>query len=125
MTLSLAGARRDAGVSVVEINLKPIQDIVSQIKVGEHGQAYVIDAQGRLIAHSDISLVVSNIDMTQLAQVRSARSTGGSAGGEPAQEGKDILGRDVLTAYAPVVPLGWLVFVERPTDEAYAPFNDK
>jgi hypothetical protein len=41
MTLSLAGMRRD-GVSVVEIGLKLIWDVVSQIKVGEHGQAYVV-----------------------------------------------------------------------------------
>jgi hypothetical protein len=34
------------------------------------------------------------------------------------QEAKDILGRDVLTAYAPVTPLGWLVFVEMPIEEA-------
>src|SRR5262249_49120560 len=27
----------------------------------------------------------------------------------------------VLTAYAPVAPLGWLMFVELPVDEAYAP----
>jgi hypothetical protein len=27
----------------------------------------------------------------------------------------------VLTAYAPVEPLGWLVFIELPVDEAYAP----
>src|SRR6516162_10736642 len=51
MTLSLAGTRRDAGVSVAEVNLKLIWDVVSQIKVGEHGHAYVVDAQGRLIAH--------------------------------------------------------------------------
>jgi len=51
MTLSLAGTRRDAGVSVAEVNLKFIWDVVSQIKVGERGHAYVIDAQGRLIAH--------------------------------------------------------------------------
>jgi hypothetical protein len=30
------------------------------------------------------------------------------------QEGEDIEGRKVLTAYAPVAPLGWLVFVELP-----------
>ena len=35
MTLSLAGARRDVGVSVAEIDLKFIWDVVSQIKVGE------------------------------------------------------------------------------------------
>ena len=38
MTLSLAGTRRDAGVSVAEVNLKLIWDVVSQIKVGERGQ---------------------------------------------------------------------------------------
>ena len=57
MTLSLAGTRKDAGVSIAEVNLKLIWDVVSQIKVGERGHAYVVGAQGRLIAHPDISLV--------------------------------------------------------------------
>ena len=35
--------------------------------------------------------------------------------------GNDLEGRRVLTANAPIDPLGWLVFVELPTDEAYAP----
>jgi two-component system, NtrC family, sensor kinase len=115
MTLSVAGSRLDAGVSVAEVSLKLVWDMVSQIKAGEHGQAYVIDADGRLIAHPDNSLVLGNADMTQLAQVRAARSAGV---GEPVQEAKNILGRDVLTAYAPVTPLGWLVFVEMPIEEA-------
>jgi hypothetical protein len=80
----------------------------------ERGQAYVVDAQGHLIAHTDISLVLRNADMTQLAQVWAARTAGAGAGGEA----KDILGRDVLTAYAPVARLGWLVFVEMPIEEA-------
>src|ERR1700746_457597 len=49
MTLAIAGTRRDAGVSIAEVNLKLIWDVVSQIKVGERGHAYVVDAQGRLI----------------------------------------------------------------------------
>src|SRR5262245_19728179 len=68
MALALAGTRRDAGVSVAEVNLKLIWDVVSQIKVGERGHAYVVDAGGRLIAHPDISLVLRNTDMTRLAQ---------------------------------------------------------
>jgi Cache domain len=114
MTLSVAGTRLDAGVSVAEVNLKLIWDVVSQIKVGEHGQAYVIDADGRLIAHPDISLVLRNTDMTKLAQIQAAR-----AGiGERVQEAKNILGHKVLTAYAPVTPVGWLVFAEMPIEEA-------
>src|SRR5262249_44641329 len=117
MTLAIAGTRRDAGVSVAEVNLKLIWDVVTQIKVGERGHAYVVDAQGRLIAHPDISLVLRNTDMSKLAQVRAAR--GGAT--EPVQEAEDIEGRKVLTASAPVAPLGWLVFVELPAEEAYAP----
>ena len=79
MTLAVAGTRKDAGVSVAEVNLKLIWDVVSQIKVGEHGHAYVVDAQGRLIAHPDISLVLRNTDMSKLAQVQAARA--GQAGG--------------------------------------------
>jgi signal transduction histidine kinase/CheY-like chemotaxis protein len=124
MTLAIAGTRRDAGVSVAEVNLKLIWDVVSQIKVGERGHAYVVDAQGRLIAHPDISLVLRNTDMSKLAQVRAARA--GASGGEdasasPVQESENIEGRKVLTAYARVAPLGWLMFVELPAEEAYAP----
>ena len=121
MTLAIAGTRRDAGVSIAEVNLKLIWDVVSQIKVGEHGHAYVVDAQGRLIAHPDISLVLRNTDMSKLAQVRAARAGTGGSPAETVQESKNIEGRDVLTAYAPVAPLGWLMFVELPADEAYAP----
>src|SRR5579872_5127886 len=108
MTLSLAGTRRDTGVSVAQVNLKLIWDVVSKIKVGEHGRAYVVDSDGRLIAHPDISLVLRNTDMSRLAQVRGARA--GSAT-EAVREADDIGGHRVLTAYAPVNPLGWYVFV--------------
>jgi signal transduction histidine kinase len=118
MTIALAGARRDSGVSIAQVNLKLIWDVVSKIRVGEHGHAYVVDADGRLIAHPDISLVLRNTDMLRLAQVQSARA--GSAT-EAVQEADDISGHRVLTAYAPVVPLGWFVFVETPIEEAYAP----
>src|SRR5499426_1241428 len=121
MTLAIAGARRDAGVSIAEVNLKLIWDVVSQIKVGERGHAYVVDAQGRLIAHPDISLVLRNTDMSKLAQVRAARAGAGGDPAETVQEADNIEGRKVLTAYAPVAPLGWLMFVELPAGEAYAP----
>jgi HAMP domain-containing protein len=121
MTLSLAGTRRDAGVSVAEVNLKLIWDVVSQIKVGEHGRAYVVDGQGRLIAHPDISLVLRNTDLSQLAQVQAARAQATGKPADQVQEAEEVKGRRVLTAYAPVAPLGWFMFVELPIEEAYAP----
>ena len=122
MTLSLAGTRRDAGVSVAEVNLKLIWEVVSQIKVGEHGHAYVIDAQGRLIAHPDISLVLRNTDMTRLAQVRGGTRGGGRARRRSrCRRPRTSRASKVLTAYAPVTAPGWIVFVELPSEEAYAP----
>ena len=121
MTLSLAGTRRDAGVSIAEVNLKLIWDVVSKIKVGKHGDAYVVDRQGRLIAHPDISLVLRKTDMTQLAQVKAARQFEAGAPAPDVETATDIQGRQVLTAFAPVEPLGWTVFVELPVAEAYEP----
>src|SRR5436190_17914807 len=95
MTLAIAGTRRDAGVSVAEVNLKLIWDVVSQIKVGKNGRAYVIDADGRLIAHPDISLVLRNSDFSRLAQVQAARAGGANVVPERAQIAEDAQGRQV------------------------------
>src|ERR1700749_3977708 len=119
MTLALAGTRKDAGVSIAEVNLKLIWDVVSQIKVGEHGHAYVVGAQDRLIAHPDISLVLRNTDMSKLPQVRMAQANGGVLP-ESLEDGKNIQGQEVLTASAPIMPLRWTMFVELPVEEAYA-----
>jgi hypothetical protein len=110
---------RTSSVSVAEITLKPIQDMLSRIKLSEHAQANVIDAQGRLI-FPEISLVLDNDNVTQLAQVRAARRASAGTGIGLVQSAKDSLGRDLLTAYAPVATLGWLVFVELPIEEMNA-----
>src|SRR3954453_20760907 len=120
MTLSVAGTRKDGGVSIAEVNLKLIWDVVSQIKVGERGHAYVVGAQGRLIAHPDISLVLRNTDMSKLLQVQAAQAGNASAGPESLQGTKNIQGLEVLTASAPIAPLGWTMLVELPVEEAYA-----
>src|SRR5204862_8071436 len=73
------------------------------------------------VAHPDISLVLKVRDFTSLAQVRAARAALARPGGpeEVATIAQDLQGRQVLTAYAPISPLGWLVFVEQPLVEAF------
>lgn len=121
MTLSMSGTRRDAGVSVAEVNLKFIWDVITQIKVGEQGYAFVIDAGGRLIAHPDISLVLRNTDMMRLSHIKAARESSSTPVGDRIRVATDIKGQRVLTAHATAAPLGWTVFVELPEVEAYAP----
>ena len=118
MAIALAGPRPDAGVTIAEVDLQRIWDVVSQIKVGEHGHAYVVDARGRLVAHPDISLVLKHTDMPSLPQVKAARGSGSPT--QEVSDSVDLLGRPVLTAYAPVGSIGWFVFIETPRAEAFA-----
>ncbi|HXJ81620.1 MAG TPA: GAF domain-containing protein [Candidatus Methylomirabilis sp.] len=119
MTVSMAGG--NGTVTVAEVNLKFIWDVVSQIKIGKAGHAYVVDSSGQLIAHPDISLVLKKSDLSALPQVQAARAaaSGVGAAGEPATIAEDLQGRQVLTASAPISPLGWIVFVEQPLVEAF------
>ncbi|HSB79234.1 MAG TPA: GAF domain-containing protein [Candidatus Methylomirabilis sp.] len=123
MTIAMASAGQDGGVTIAEVNLKFIWDVVSRIKIGEAGYAYAVDSRGRLIAHPDISLVLQKKDLSSLPQVQAARSAPlvPGPGQHAAGVARDLNGREVLTAYASIAPLGWFVFVEQPLKEALAP----
>ncbi|MGH8678610.1 MAG: cache domain-containing protein, partial [Burkholderiales bacterium] len=123
MTIALAGVGEDAGVVAAEANLKFIWDVVSNLKVGKGGYAYVVDAKGRLIAHPDISLVLKKTDLSTLPQVRTASTTPAAAAGDTVEVivGEDRGGHEVLSAYAPIATLNWFVLVDLPLAEAFAP----
>jgi signal transduction histidine kinase len=128
MTVAMRGQRRDYGVIVAKVNLKFIWDVVNVIKVGVTGRALVVGPEGRLIAHPEINLVLRNTDMSHLAQVRAAMAKRSAASLEPPVSedpeplvAQDIEGRQVLSVHAHAVPLDWIVFIELPLDEAYAP----
>ena len=124
MTIALAGRSEGAGVVVAEANLKFIWDVVSRMEVGTGGYAYVLDNQGHLIAHPDISLVLQKTDFSVLPQVRSARANTADNPHIEATTGLDLKKGEVLSAYASIEPLGWKVFVDRPIKEAFAPLYD-
>ncbi|MBI4573550.1 MAG: GAF domain-containing protein [candidate division NC10 bacterium] len=105
------------GVLIAEVNLKYIWEVVSGINVGQAGYAYVVSAEGDLIAHPDISFVLEKRNLRDLGQVKAALA--GTPGPLAAQP--NLAGQTVFPAYAPIPGLGWAVLVERPAGEAYAP----
>ncbi len=121
LTMAVAHGGK-SGVTIAEVNLKLIWDVVSQIKVGKEGYAYVVDRLGRLVAHPDISLVLRGTDMSRLAQVAAALKPEGQDGGPV--DARNRAGVSVLSAHAAIPALGWLVFVEVPTSEAQQPVID-
>ena len=124
MSIAVPGGEFGSEATAAEVNLKAIWDVISQIRVGQSGYAYVVDSLGRLIAHPDISLVLQKRDLSTLPQVSAARSAGPTAadGGVGIIAG-GLQGGRVLTARAPIGLLGWWVFVEQPLSEAFTPLR--
>jgi signal transduction histidine kinase len=110
----------DGGVTVADVNLKFVWDVVSRIKIGDMGLAYVVDATGTLIAHPDIGLVLKKTDLKSLPQVAALDA----AGGVQAAQAHDLAGKPVFAAAARIPALSWTVFVESPRAEAFAPMVD-
>ena len=119
MTVSVPEQQPGNGVTVAQVNLKLIWDVVTHLQVGDAGFAYVVDRRGQLIAHPDLSLVLQHRDLSALPQVRAAKATVVSPR-EPTIA-RDLNDRQVLTARAVIERLGWSVFVEQPLEEAFAP----
>jgi len=125
MKIAMAGSGKEAGVTVADVNLKFIWDVVSQIKIGKAGHAFVVDGDGVLIAHPDISLVLQKTTFAGLDQVKAALAPapGRNERRSEVAIARDFKGRNVMTAYATIAPLKWTVFAEQPLEEAFASLN--
>ena len=118
MTIAIRPAGARGAVTVADVNLKFIWDVVSRIRIGEKGKAYVVDDKGFLVADPDIGLVLRKTDLSNLAHVRAANSRRGAD--DLAMISTDLAGKQVLTSVAPIESLNWNVFVEQPVAEVYA-----
>jgi len=120
LTVAVVGNRPSVGVVLAEVNLKLIWDVISAIKVGKTGFAFVLDRPGRLIAHPDISLVLRGAEEATSGPFRTIRDAIGPAGAGFATS-RDVHGHAVAAVAAPVAGPDWTVIVEQPLAEAYAP----
>ena len=119
LTIAVQVANRH-GVILADVNLKFVQSVVSAIRVGTSGYAYVVDARGRLVSHPDLSLVLQMRDLSGLPQVGQALTAGAPAQGF-ADDGRSVQDTAVLASWSRIAPLNWTVFIEQPRAEAYAP----
>ncbi|SEP49260.1 Adenylate cyclase, class 3 [Rhodospirillales bacterium URHD0017] len=119
ITVAIAGNRAVDGVAVAEVNLKFIWEVISAIRVGQTGEAFVLDRPGRLVAHPDISLVL-RADQAAQRPLQDLRSAILARPGQAAA-GQDIRGNTVMAAMAPIPGLDWSVIVKQPLAEAFGP----
>ena len=120
MTVAVASSRSSAGVTIAEVNLKLIWEVISAIHVGKTGDAFVLDGPGRLIAHSEIGLILGGENNPAVASLRALQA---AAHGDGVASGEDAQHRAVLAAAAQIAGPDWTTFVEQPTAEAYGPIR--
>lgn len=120
MTIAIAGVRRSSGVSIAEVNLKLIWEVISNIKVGKKGEAFVVGSQNRLIAHPDISLVLRGDAASNSERIRRLLLATADSSDE-AVTVWDADGRGQIAAMASIAGANWMVFVQQPLSEAFAP----
>ena len=125
VTLAVPVGKYAVEVTTAEISLGAVLKMVSQIDIGPGGYAYVVDSRDHLVAHPDSRMLREKRDLSGLVQVKAARSDPSlPAADVPVAMVADGLGGGrVLAAHAPIVPLGWFVFVERSAADAYAPLR--
>jgi two-component system NtrC family sensor kinase len=109
------------GTLQTEVNLRYIWEIISDIKAGKAGYAYIVSRSGDIVAHPDISLVLQRRKADHLEQVKAALRPAPDIVKPESVVATGLDGEKVLSSYAFLPSLDWAVVVERPLKEAYEP----
>jgi len=125
-SVAMAVAGTD-GTMVAKITLKFVADVIAPIHVGTAGHAFVVDAADDVIAHRNLSLVLTRTKLSGLqpglrpAALRE-ESDASLTQDRPVFAGARVAENyRVLTSSVPIAQTGWRVYVEQPYDEALQP----
>jgi len=121
LTIAVPWGEGAPEVAAAEVDLRSIWHVIAQIHVGVTGYVYVVDQRGILVAHPDMSAVLQKRDLSELPQIRPARTAPQAP--NVVSETTGLEGARVVTSHAAIEPLGWLVFAEQPLAEAFAPLQ--
>ncbi|HEX2995992.1 MAG TPA: GAF domain-containing protein, partial [Anaerolineales bacterium] len=110
------------GAVVAELNLKFMWDLVDQLQVGETGYAYVVDANGNLIAFQDTARVLRGENVVHIPEVRRFvdNPTAAKDISPEVRSYTGLTGESVVGTYLPLGTPPWAVVIEIPEEEAYA-----
>jgi phosphoserine phosphatase RsbU/P len=122
---NVGGARTFAGVVTADVYLSRLQDIVSSVKIGQTGYAFLISKGGTIVTHPRRELIMK-AKLSHLAESRhdpqlsrlAAEMAQGKSGFEPSTS--IITGKKCWIRYEPIPSTGWSLGVVFPQDELMA-----
>jgi PAS domain S-box-containing protein len=102
------------GVMQVGVNVSHLWELISKYRLGAVHNAYIVDSQGLLIAHRDVSAVIEKRDLSGIFGVSRFRVSETGVYQYTGLSGARVMGASAL------VPLtGWGVVVEQGLHSAY------
>jgi signal transduction histidine kinase/DNA-binding response OmpR family regulator len=107
------------GILATEVNLKFLWDLVSKIKIGEKGVAYIVNKNGDLIAFKDISRVLKNENLAHLPEVEEFVQGQELSHNARAEISRGIYDTYVIATHAHLNNPDWAFVVEMPVWDAY------
>ena len=114
--------RSVSGVLTAEASIRNLLEEIPSMKVGWGGFIYVADPKGKIIAHPDLSKVLSGQSIDDNLHFRHFLQ-GEKEQLEELHRHLNPDGMDVLSMGIESTKLGWVFMVEQPTVQALAPVN--
>jgi GAF domain-containing protein/HAMP domain-containing protein len=113
----LAVPATDGGVVVGRLSMNMLWDVVADIEFGKAGQAYVVNQDGQIIAHTDPTVALSRSSLEGRPEMVALSE---APGNEWSGSYENFEGRQVVGVTAPVAGTDWVVLTELPQAEALA-----
>ncbi len=107
-----------SGVIKMRVNLHQVKEELSDIRLGKNGFIYVVDNEGRLIAHESNDYVLERPNLSSRPLIANALINKPSTMNEEQYINKEKVR---VVSKAVVIPgLDWIAVFEQPMDEAYS-----
>ena len=110
----LNSSKEYLGKVVIALNYNKVIDLVRNVKIGEAGYAFIVDALGRSVAHPRFRPYEYNL--SKYADPRLREFVVNMIAGETGWKNYNYLGEKVA-AYTPIPSIGWSVAVCIPIEE--------
>jgi signal transduction histidine kinase/CheY-like chemotaxis protein len=112
------GGHQGGETLAAEISVRFIDDVLARLRIGKSGRAYVVDLNGRLLAHPDLRTLLRRGDVSELPQVRQVRAALANGATElPSVRGESPNGGAVFSSATRILGPDWLLYVEQPAAE--------
>ncbi len=115
--LILAVPAHDGGVVAARLSMDVLWNVVSGIRFGQTGQAYVIDQHGNILAHQDTQLVLQRTSIAERPETIAMLQ-------EPGYHWSglysNLAGVNVVGVTTPIFDGEWIIFTEVAQTETFA-----